>query len=645
MKKTTILLFLIAPALIALKEIPFFVSLANIAMLSGLASALLYVRHIHQNKNIAIRFLIIILILMVTGLIICDAANYRIKGEPANYYFWEMLSWATVSVYLLAFPGLLLLCAAILIMPIAAMVVACREPITITKTRTNSVFILLIFLASIVGESSPRHMMASYFANAKWRKIINDINKFPPNFVTRDNVKAVAGKNIVWIYVESLNQAFTDSLRFPELMPYLAGLAETGLSFQSLLQLPGQQGTNTGMMASQCGRFSIPQKKSAPYPYPYDVCLGNILKQAGYNQVFLKGADLAFEDFGSMLHSWEFDEVFGKLEIDAAYPQYINNKIGWGYEDSSIFDLAYQKYVELSQKEKPFHLVMLTVNAHDGTYNRDICSGNSPYFGPAKDNEIVQSFHCTDLNIKKFIKDISQLPAFSKTIVVIIGDHIMHNPLLQLSKDIDDRDRIFGLILNAGKVRKIYEPTTHMDFAPTVLSLAGVQTNATFLDGRDLAEGKESSRQINFATLSREEKGEFRGTREGNLKFRKVIYNQSVLDVSLYLNEQHQAPTIEKDGILVYRLETHSYNNRTNILILLKSKDCARLTGLPYIQYSTPQEQDASVDFSVPDAAARQQDDGVCARLLSFNVLSATIITSMQVGLKNDSGVLWRTEL
>ena len=127
----------------------------------------------------------------------------------------------------------------------------------------------------------------------------------------------------------------------------------------------------------------------------------------------------------------------------------------------------------------------------------------------------------------------------------------MHERLIHIRKN---PDAVFGLVLNGG-IRKVHEGTsTHMDVAPTVLALAGIKTNAKFLDGKDLLGNSQPARNINLASLPKEVLDEFGLLRAPDYAQRGIIYKHTSSDAYEYIRA-NEIPFQERDGIrgLSYR--------------------------------------------------------------------------------------------
>ncbi|TGB66234.1 hypothetical protein C9E90_13820, partial [Salmonella enterica subsp. enterica serovar Enteritidis] len=92
-------------------------------------------------------------------------------------------------------------------------------------------------------------------------------------------------------YGESLERTYFDNDAFPNLTPELGALKNEGLDFSHTMQLPGTDYTIAGMVASQCGiplfaPFEGNASASVSSFFPQNICLGDILKNSGYQNYF-----------------------------------------------------------------------------------------------------------------------------------------------------------------------------------------------------------------------------------------------------------------------------------------------------------------------------------------------------------------------
>ncbi|MGG7055701.1 sulfatase-like hydrolase/transferase [Nitrosomonas sp. ANs5] len=297
------------------------------------------------------------------------------------------------------------------------------------------------------------------------------------------------GKNLVLIYLESLERLYTDEQVFPGLTPNLNQLMQSGLMFNNMQQTEGTDWTVAGMTASLCGTPLL----YGLGPGSNDIlqggflnqatCLPDILKRAGYHQVYMGGAPTEFGGKGTLLSKHGFDQVKGKNQLIPLLtdPSYLS---GWGLYDDSLFDLAAQEFERLATLQKPFNLTLLTLDTHHPSGHP---SASCPRYLPI-DNSILHAVHCTDHLVARFLERIAQHPAWENTVVVLLSDHLaMRNDAQPLYPSDYDRQLLF-LALNTPVKSSVADNGTHMDVAPTVLDLLEVQHSAAFLAGNSLLE-------------------------------------------------------------------------------------------------------------------------------------------------------------
>jgi phosphoglycerol transferase len=115
---------------------------------------------------------------------------------------------------------------------------------------------------------------------------------------------------------------------------------------------------------------ATPRPRS-PASFPQNICLGDILKNSGYENYFVQGANLRFAGKDVFLKSHGFDHLYGaeELKTTVADPAYRND---WGFYDDTVLDETWKKFEELSQSGKRFSLFALTVDTHhpDGFISR-----------------------------------------------------------------------------------------------------------------------------------------------------------------------------------------------------------------------------------------------------------------------------------
>ncbi len=303
---------------------------------------------------------------------------------------------------------------------------------------------------------------------------------------------AEPGRNLVLIYLESLEDIYTDEALFPGLTPYLNQLKAESLFFSNMIQVDGAGWTVGGIVSSQCGTplltdFLVGGNDILHQGFlEQAVCLGDVLGAAGYRQVYMGGASTQFAGKGRFLAAHGYDSVMGREQLmplltDQSY------QTGWGLYDDSLYSLALEQFDALAAADVPFNLTLLTLDTHhpDG----EASASCAPYAGI--DNSMLHAVHCADQLLENFIGELSRHPAWQETTVAIVTDHLAMRNAAQPLYPQGYRRRPLFLVLNAGRQAHEPVPATHSDVAPTLLSLLGVGHDREFLAGRDLLSGQD----------------------------------------------------------------------------------------------------------------------------------------------------------
>ena len=284
--------------------------------------------------------------------------------------------------------------------------------------------------------------------------------------------------NLVYIYGESLERTYFDNDAFPGLTPELGALKNEGLDFTHTAQLPGTDYTIAGMVASQCGiplfaPFEGNASASMSSFFPHNLCLGDILKNSGYENHFVQGANLRFAGKDVFLKSHGFDHLTGAEELKGrvADPAYRND---WGFYDDTVLDEVWQQYQQLSQSGKRFSLFALTVDTHhpDGFVSRT-CERKS-YAIDGKANQSFSAVTCSQQHIAALINKIKASPWFKNTVIVVSSDHLAMNNTAWKYLSKQDRNNLFFVLRGDQPTQDVIGLKRNtMDNGATVLDILG----------------------------------------------------------------------------------------------------------------------------------------------------------------------------
>lgn len=298
-------------------------------------------------------------------------------------------------------------------------------------------------------------------------------------------------KNIVLIYAESLERTYLSESEFPGLISKLVPIINEGIDFTNI-DNDGGGWTIAGLVNSQCGLpLSLPGGQgnnmgSISQFMPDAYCLGDILKDNGYELKFIGGAKSDFAGKGT------FIKQHGYTSIDRDYFEKIippdnMNYSDWGIHDDHLLDYAYESFVELSKNKKPFVLSLLTLDTHHPWgHIPSRCINDKPY-GDGTVN-ILNAVQCSDKLLAEFISKIQSSEAYKDTIIILQSDHLaMSNDALAiLNKDPRSRKNLFVVLGANLEKKKVDRPGLLIDVGATILSFLGNNDGLGF--GRNLIE-------------------------------------------------------------------------------------------------------------------------------------------------------------
>ncbi|KAF1015164.1 MAG: Phosphoglycerol transferase I [Stenotrophomonas maltophilia] len=307
-------------------------------------------------------------------------------------------------------------------------------------------------------------------------------------------------RNIVWIYGESLERTYLDERTFPGLMPNLNRLAGQALDVRGLASAEGSGLTIAGLVAPMCG---VPLTTSQSDENSMDrmasflpkaVCLGDYLKQQGYTNHYLGGADGRFAGKGQFLASHGFDEV-----QDLAWFKQ-QKKIGrahyspWGVHDDVLLDTAYQRFEQLSLSGEPFMLTTLTMDTHHPAGHLPVACKGQRYQSRYGNINMLNALKCSDRLISQLVERIQASPYGKDTLIVIASDHLaIANDLSHILAK-QNRENLLLFIGEGVEPRQLQaRDASTLDSGATLLSLLDPRQQAIGFGRLLLAEQRPAS--------------------------------------------------------------------------------------------------------------------------------------------------------
>lgn len=300
----------------------------------------------------------------------------------------------------------------------------------------------------------------------------------PKDYVLKDNIKAEPGKNVVIIYLESLEKNYLDNELFDNITPNLSELREEW-SFYDYQDNSGW--TTAAMYTSQTGLipwfglhgneiFQNITKTNFP-------SVGSVLEKAGYNQVFINGPDLKFAGMGNFFTQQGY-RCYGDLELDKSYA-----RTGWGVRDKEIFEEAKKKYLELSKRKEPFNLSILTIETH---FPKGLPDDRMENLIKTKEKNMEYCVETADYLIGDFINFLKEQPNYENLAIYILPDHrVMGNEInTPITKNLNKKPRDLFLLTNQKSISEYRNTNQRLyfyDIPKIILNGAEIKTNAKFM--------------------------------------------------------------------------------------------------------------------------------------------------------------------
>ena len=273
--------------------------------------------------------------------------------------------------------------------------------------------------------------MGEYLKAANSKYNIGDYYVEPE--VTSDENK----RNLVLIYLESGEATLANDEHFEKdaFLPLKEATAAGWQSVEDFQQYQGGGWTMAGLVSTQCG---IPLKgaglvagSGATNELGNDVetylggttCLGDVLEEHGYTNVFLGGANGSFAAKDTFLGSHGYSQDKDLSDWRAAGEPEENFRKDWGLSDERLMAHAADEidrlHAEAQETGQPFNLSVLTLDTHEPVHVYDYCDVDT-------ENTVTSVFSCSMTQVAGFVNHMKDKGYLEDTAVVIMGDHLKH---------------------------------------------------------------------------------------------------------------------------------------------------------------------------------------------------------------------------
>ena len=347
-------------------------------------------------------------------------------------------------------------------------------------------FSVLKFFSNLPNPINPKNWIEKKEATTITKKLLSlgnkkntFLNEDYPFYRQNNNNLLPKKKNLVIIAMESWGKSYLS----PETTPFFNKLKEKGILFENFYST----GTRSVQGISSI-MFSLPNIEETPiYQNPFVSnrmsSLAGILANNNYENIFFH----AGEDGTFWLHNLArvagYQKAFSIKDLENTPKRYDGS---WGLWDHFTF-LDFAK--ELDKLKPPFHGFFLSLNPHS-PYN--IPDEKFIYFDKTVPNyKYLNSLRYSDWALQQFFTEAKKYNWYKETIFVILADH---NYGIFKSKKKNYQIPLL-IFTPSGEIprKKNQVIGSHIDVAPTILSLLNISADAAFTGKSLLDMSKEKS--------------------------------------------------------------------------------------------------------------------------------------------------------
>ncbi|MDC7996310.1 sulfatase-like hydrolase/transferase [Altibacter sp. HG106] len=349
------------------------------------------------------------------------------------------------------------------------------------KQRVPKVFLGATLLLCIFGLSIPSGILhnlytvgSAKFAEEKsFHQSLRQLGISPLAYQTADRIKATAGKNIIVISLESLEQGFMNP-PFSDLTPQLQKLSKEH-TFFTMHQNPGSGWTSGSMYTAITGMpafFKSTGNEVFQNTYQSKIAsLGHVFEKAGYSYSYLLG-NKEFSGIQDMLGTYGFD-VISEKDLDTVYP-----KFSWGLHDKDLFHEAKKHLRKRQQQSQPFALFLSTISSHfpDGVYDE-----RWEGIIPSQPTNLEFMTAASDFMVGDFMEFLASEGFLDDTVVYIFPDHRLMGTSSIATQMKQPRELFFLTTAPSEKLGVSTRTINQIDIPKLIIQGAGIETNAQFL--------------------------------------------------------------------------------------------------------------------------------------------------------------------
>jgi phosphoglycerol transferase MdoB-like AlkP superfamily enzyme len=299
------------------------------------------------------------------------------------------------------------------------------------------------------------------------------------------------GLNLIIIQVESL-QNFVVGMKWQgnEVTPNINRLLKSGMYYKQIYDQTSAGNTSDATFLANCSLY--PSRKGAVsflYAQNSFYCLPQVLNEYGYTTMTMQSYKKSF------WNSATFDRALG-FQHQFYEDQYVEKeKFGGFLKGLSDKSFLTQSLEKLKMVQAPFYAFLITLSSHSPFAH--ITPDIDDFQLNKLENTIIgyymRAMHYVDSAIGDFLKQMEEHNLMSNTVIIIYGDHrarIPKNELRRIGIYDQNEERKIPLFIYIPNHKYGYKSETiggHIDIAPTICNILGIDESDKYFMGKDLS--------------------------------------------------------------------------------------------------------------------------------------------------------------
>ena len=364
---------------------------------------------------------------------------------------------------------------------------------------------------------------------------------------SQPKVQAVPGKNLICIFMESMDAAYMEENHFPGLTPNLKRLskAENTINFTNI----NSMGLATDFTFNSFYSLFMGFPLTNLFYHGVDISdkqssLPEILKAAGYHTTFLEAGNVSLAGEDSLFRLCKIDHFYDSFA--PVFSKAWNKE--WGIHDDTLLDQLFRDFEKISSKHRNFAMFAATIAPHAPNGYRfpehiNIRYDKAPRYPKS---HLLDAVHAEDMWIGNFVDRVMKHPAGRNTVILLVTDHPLqfyipephhknnlYNDVLANRKE----RKLIALAINADKTFECSTKGMLFDFAPTLLNILKVRHNQKFYIAEDLLNSSQNPDRMNIV-----------------MPYGKLLFHQYMASTALKLTArdisvfQHNSKAMIKTG-------------------------------------------------------------------------------------------------